>query len=338
MTTTQDCSIGVATESTFKTGVTPTRWVEFTDENLAWNKNVKQGKGLRVASRVARSARRVVPSASGGGDFTVEATSKGLGLLWQYIMGANTYTLVSGSTYQGVYTLGDAVTPFTLQKGVPHVNSDGTLTVDPQTFSGCTVTQAEIAFPNADIVTVKATVDAADLTTATSYTAPSYPSAPTLFHFANGTVSTGTLTAPTTTALASAVTAVADIRGGSVMVNHNPALDKGLNLGSAGRHGQPTVGLRQITGKLDVEYDSVAFRDAVLAETPMSLVLTWTGGALSTGVETLQVVLPEIKFNSEIPKTNGTDLIVQSMDFECLDNLTAAQPIWIVTRSSDTAI
>jgi hypothetical protein len=56
---TQDCSVGFVAETTYKTGVTVSRWVEYLDESLDWNKNIKQGKGLRVGSRVARSARRV---------------------------------------------------------------------------------------------------------------------------------------------------------------------------------------------------------------------------------------------------------------------------------------
>ena len=38
---------------------------------LDFNKNIVQGKGLRVASRVARSGRRVITTSDGGGDFTV---------------------------------------------------------------------------------------------------------------------------------------------------------------------------------------------------------------------------------------------------------------------------
>jgi hypothetical protein len=78
---TQDCSVGVEQEATYKTGVTVTRWVEYVDEDLDWNKNPKVGKGLRVGGRVARSARRVVPTADGGGGVTYELTSKGLGKL-----------------------------------------------------------------------------------------------------------------------------------------------------------------------------------------------------------------------------------------------------------------
>ncbi|TCJ23021.1 phage tail tube protein [Nocardioides jejuensis] len=334
MAGTQDCSIGIAVESTYKTYVAPTRWYEFLDESLDWNKNVKQGQGIRVGSRVARSGRRVVPTADGGGDITLECCSKGMGLLWQAALGTGVSTLVSGTTYQQNFTLGDTPSSLTVQKGLVEVGG----TVDAYSFLGGMVSGFEFNFPNADIATLKLSVDAGDLTTAQAYAAPSYPSAPVnLFQFANATLFTGTLTAPTTTVLASAITPLANVRGGSVAVNHNIRSDR-FNATGTGRKDKPTKGLSEITGKLDVEYASTTFRDAVLNETPMNLLVTLTAGSLSTGVETLQVVIPEIKLDGELPKANGTDLIVQSVSFAGLDNLTAAQPIWVVQRTADNAL
>lgn len=333
MASTQDCSIGIGVESTYGTGVTPTRWFEYIDESLDFNKNIKQGAGLRVGARVDRSARRVVTTADAGGDFSAECTSKGMGLLWQACLGSGVSTLVSGSTFQQVFTLADAPSSLTVQKGLPQLGG----TVDAYTFLGCMVNGFELTFANDDILKLKATVDAKDITTGTAYTAPSYATTPNLFQFANATLQTGALTAPTATALAAGGTPVADVRGGSCAVAHNMKTDR-FNIGGAGRKAKPTVGKRGITGKLDIEYDSTTFRDAYLGDTPINLVLTYTAGALSTGVETLQLVIPEIKFDSELPKTNGTDLILQGMSFTGLDNLTAAQPIWVVVRTADSAL
>jgi len=333
MATFQDASVGFKAETTYKTGVTVDRWVEYVDESLDWKKNIKQGKGLRVGGRVARSARRVVPTAAGGGDFTMECTSKGMGTLWELCMGSGASTLVSTGVYQQVFTLGDTPKSATIQKGLAEVGG----TVDAYTFLGCMVESFEFDFTNDDIAMLKTTIVAADLTTATAYTSPSYVTSPNLFHFANGSISSGTLTAPTSTTLASGSTTIADVRGGSFTVNHN-LTDNRYNFGGSGRMSKPTVGLREISGKMDVEYDSTTFRDAVLNETPLCIILNYTAGALTTGNETLQIVLPEVKFDSELAKTNGTDLILQNMSFQVLDNLTAAQPIWIVTRTADTAL
>lgn len=330
----QDASIGIAVESTYKTGVTPTRWFEFTDESLNWEKNIKQGEGLRVGSYLPRSARRVVPSAAGGGDFTVEAISKGLGILWQACLGTSASNLVSGSTYQQVHTYG-ALSSYTIQKGIPEVGG----TVDPYTFLGCMVDSWELAFPNADLVTLKTSWDIGDLNTATGYTSPTaYPPATAaLFHHANLSIASGTLTAPTTTALASGTTTIADVRAGSIQGANNLAGDR-YNAGGAGRKSKPVATLRGLSGSLTVEYDATTWRDAVLNETPMNLILTWSGEALSSGNATLQAVIPEIKFDSPLSQANGTGLITTDLSFQGLDNLTASQPLWIVTRTSDSAV
>lgn len=335
MATFQDGSLTLVNESTYKTYVAPTAGYEITDHSLNWNKQVKQGQGLRVGGRVARSARRVVPAADGGGDFTIEATSKGMGKLWNAALGANTSTLVSGATYQQVFTLGDTPPSLTIQTGHPEVGG----TVDAVSWLGAMCASWEFDFTNADIAALKTTWDIGDITTAQSYVAPAgtYPSSPNLYHFLNGSISTGTLTAPTTTALASAVTATANIRSGTITCNNNLRGDR-YNFGGSGRKSKPTVGLREITGTLEIEYDSTTYRDLILSDGAMTLLVQFTGGALSTGNETLQIALAEIKLDGDFPKPNGTDLVVQSVKFTVLDNLTAAQPIWVVHRTAETAV
>jgi len=75
-----------------------------------------------------------------------------------------------------------------------------------------------------------------------------------------------------------------------------------------------------------------------LADTPMTLVATLEGGNLSAGKETLQVVLPEIKIDNELPKANGEKPVLQSINFTVLDNLGAVAPVTVIMRTSDTAL
>jgi hypothetical protein len=341
MTTSQDASIGISVaESPYGTATVTTRWYEYlAGENLLFNKAPKQGAGLRVGGRYPRDGRRTVPTADGGGTFPMECCSKGMGLLWQWAIGGGTSTLVSALTYQQNFIDSDNPISVTLQKGLPRLNqSDGTFTVDPYTFTGAMCTQWELDFANADIVKAKFTVDAKDVKTATAYAAPSYPAETVnLFSFAGGAVYTGAFTAPTTTALAIGGTALADVRGGTVVVNNNLNGNR-QNLGGAGRKSKPTAGLGAITGTLDVEYDSTVFRDAVVGDTAMSLVLTWTAGSLGVGLETLQLAIPNIRFDSPTPTDNGTDLIIQSMKFTGLDALVAPQSLYLSTRTGDSAL
>lgn len=332
----QDFSLALGIESVFKTGVAPTRAYEITDEGLDWNPNRKQGQGIRVGSRVARSNRRVTPTADGGGDFTIECASKGMGLLLQVAFGTATSTLVAGSTFQQVFTLGDTPSSLTIQKGV--VEDGGT--VDPITFLGCMVDAFEFNFPNADIATLKTTVDAADISTVQAFTPVTslYPTEPVnLFHFANASLSMGALTAPTATALGAGATPTANIRDASVVVGNNLTKNK-FNFGGGGRKAKQNRGIRTISGKFTMQYDATTYRDLFIADSPMNLVINYTAGSLSTGLETLQVIVPEIKFDGELPKANGTDLITVPMAFTGLDNQTAAQPIWAVLRTADTTL
>lgn len=327
MTTPQDCSVGLGVESVYGTAVARTRWFEFLDESFNFVKNVKQGVGLRVGSRVARSGSRVVASAEGSGDLTIEAVTKGLGLLWQLGLGSGTSTLVSAGRYQQVFTLGDAMPSATIQKGIPR--ADGT--VDAYTFTGCMVESLTIDCPNADNVKVKTSWNARDMTTATAYTAPSYATGPSVFTFAHGAVYSGALTAPTATTLGSAATPVASIRSGSITIKHNLKTDR-YNCGGGGRKEKPFAGVREISGSLVAEYADAAFRDAIVNDTSMTLVKTFT-----SGLDVLQIVIPDVRFDGDIVKAS-TDLAMQELKWTGLDGLTAAQPIWIVCRTADTAL
>ena len=327
MTTPQDCSVGLGVESVYGTAVARTRWFEFLDESFNFVKNVKQGVGLRVGSRVARSGLRVVASAEGSGDLTIEAVTKGLGLLWQLGLGSGTSTLVSAGRYQQVFTLGDAMPSATIQKGIPR--ADGT--VDAYTFTGCMVESLTIDCPNADNVKVKTSWNAKDMTTGAAYTAPSYATGPSVFTFAHGAVYSGALTAPTATALGSAATPVASIRSGSITIKHNLKTDR-YNCGGGGRKEKPFAGIREISGSMVAEYADAAFRDAIVNDTSMTLVKTFTAG-----LDVLQIVIPDVRFDGDIVKAS-TDLAMQELKWTGLDGLTAAQPIWIVCRTADTAL
>ena len=327
MTTPQDCSIGLGIESTYGTAVARTRWFEFLDESFNYVKNIKQGQGMRVGSRVARSGRRVVASAEGSGDLTVEAMTKGLGLLWWLGLGSGTSNNVSAGLYQQVVTLGDAMPSATIQKGIPR--ADGT--VDAYTFTGCMVESLTIDCPNADNVKVKTSWNAKDMTTATAYTAPSYATGPSVFTFAHGAVYSGALTAPTATALGSAATPVASIRSGSITIKHNLKTDR-YNCGGGGRKEKPFAGVREISGSMVAEYVDASFRDAIVNDTSMTIVKTFT-----SGTDVLQIIVPDVRFDGDVVKAS-TDLALQDIKWVGLDGLSAAQPIWIVCRTADTAI
>lgn len=334
-----DSSIGIAAESTYGTGVTVTKFPEFLSETFEWKPTFNQSVGFRAGSRVARDERRTLGKNYAEGDLEMEACAKGLGVFLNALLGSVTSTIIgAGPGYQQNHTLGaDPLNSYTIQKGIPLLGGGA---VQAHTFTGAVCTKGEIKCAEGGNVTLKTSWNAQAVSTATAYAAPSYVASNEVFNFTQGAVTLGgTVTMPTTTALATGGTAVTNIRDFSLAIDSK--LDvSGYTFGNGGKQGRKPVlgGLTDFKGKLTAEFDSVTLRDAFLNQTGLPLVLTFTSSTvLSAGVfPTLQIVLPRIKLNGDIP--NATmGVVKQSIDFDVLDNGTNP-PIYIVHRTADTAV
>lgn len=338
MTTPLDCSIGIKKESVYGTAVTVDRFLEFTDEGLEDKTEYGQGEGMRPGQRTVRLDRRVTSKIDAGGNVEVEAKTKGLGLLLEAALGAltNTETADSG-VYQQVHTLTAGALPsYTLQKGIP--DDAG---VETFTFPGCQAESIEFDFSNSEILKIALEFMGRETVRDVAYATPSYPTADALFTFVHGviTVSAGSLTVPTTTALASITGgSTATIRSGNVSVAQG--LDgEGWNMGGAGKRTRARkVGRATVTGSLEFEFADETTSDAYLDQDTLSLVLTFTHdstiGASSAPV--LQIVIPALRLEGAVPTANGGDVITVSADFTALDDGTN-EPIYVVYRTTDTA-
>lgn len=326
----QDWSVGIsAAESAYGTAVVVSRHLEFTDPKpFTPDLGIKQGAGIRVGSRLPRSARRVTTSKQAAGDIGVEVFGKGLGLVLAACMGGSASTMVSTGLYQQVFTLADVLPSHTIQFGIPRV--DGT--IDPITYKGCVVSGFEIGGAVGEIATLKTSWDAQNWDTSTAYVTPSYPTGGGLLTVSDATIYSGTVTAPTTTALASATSALAGVKDFKVTVSNKLVADR-FFVGAAGLKGKPLPGEREIKVEMNVEYGATALRDAFLGQTAMSLVIT-----LGTGADQWQIVLSELKLDGDLPEGGPDAPPQQAIKATVLDNLTATQPIWIVARTSDTAL
>lgn len=328
----QEVSIGVATEAAYKTNTTVTTFYEPTDESLDWMKTVAQGAGLRVGKIGDFADRRVVPGAQGAGDFTVECISKSMGKLYRAALGTGVSTLISGSNYMQNFTPGNTPASLSVQKAT--IEAGGT--VDPVTFLGCMVTDWELDIPNLGIPTFKTTLDIGDIATATAYATPTYPASATLFSWATAAFSTGTYTAATTTALATAATPMTNVRSLTLTGKNNMTVDR-FNGGGAGRKSIPIMGKREFNGTITLEYDSTTFRTSYLADSVITLIGQVTGATIGSAVETLQVNLPAIKLDKGLAQANGDGLVTVAHDFTVLDDRTNPM-VQIQSLTTDTTI
>lgn len=342
MTTQLDCSIGFKKEPAWGTGVTVDRFLEFTDESLDFNRKFYQGAGLRVGSRLARSGRRALVQDGAAGDIGLEVPTRGIGALLELLLGVGASTLVPTSTgaYQQVFTLikNDFLPSATIQKGIPRLGAN---LVDTYTINGAVASSFEFSMGNAEVLKLKTSWMGKELLTDVAYATPSYPAAAELFSFTGAQLTVGgTVVAPTATALATGGTPVGDVRDFSLSVDQK--LDSnGYNMGGAGKlTRRPAVGLAEVKGKVTAEYDATAFTAAVRDQTPINLVATFEGPtAIETGFKpALQIVAPDIRFEGELAKAGGGDVITQSMDFTVFDGLVAPHALYVVTRTADTAL
>lgn len=341
-----DFSLGIAKESVYGTPVAVTRFPE-SDAQLKYEISTVDGRGLRPSKGVKRLSRNSVTKYEGKGSISLDVGTRGFGFLLNALLGSVVNTQIAGTTpplYQQNHTLSttDPISTYTIQELLPTLGGDNTF---PHTFTGCAFESVEISAKEGAIVEAVFEVVTRALLTGETAAAPSYPTDDALFTFVHGAIKlgAGTVSLPTNTALANlaGVTNAVNVKDTTVRVKRN--LDgSGWNIGGAGlRSRRPVLGRPEITGAVTVEYTDNTLRDAYLAQTPLSLVLTFThdavistGGSQSTAA--LQITIPSLRLKGEVPGSNGGETITQSIDWEAFDNGTAAQPIVISYRTLDT--
>jgi hypothetical protein len=334
-----DISFGMKVEgsSTYGTGVTVDRFYPILpDPSFNYEHAVINTQALRVGGAgVPRAASRARTTSAGSGDAEFELATKGCGVLLGAVTGGTpSHTLVSGTTYQSNFTLGD-LSSYTIQQGLVFADASGTR--DPVTWLGAMCSGFEIDLPEGEIARLKTSWDLRDYVTNTAFATPSYATG-TPYHWGIAGVTVGgTVTVPTTTALATGGTGVSNVRSFNVRVDHGLSGARN-NIGAGGLKQKPYAGTRAITGTIVTEHDSATMRAAYKADTSLAIVLTMTSTeALSTGTATMQVVLPDCRLTGPMPTSAGGQVITTSWGFESLNDGTNA-PLYVVLRTADTAI
>ena len=311
-----DAAIGIKKQTVYDTAVTVDRHIEFTSESLQKNQQYLQSTAFRVGRVGPRLDHRLPARIDPSGDITGEVNVKDAPIFLEAAFGK----LATGGTGPAYYRLftcaaGDTPPSYTIQKSIPR--SDGSA-IDAHTFSGMICNQLQINAANDAILEFTTSWMGRDMVTNTAYVSPAYSAGATLFHFYRGSLLLGgTLTLPSTTALGSSTAQNGcNVRDCQITLNNN--LDtNGWNFGSDGKRCRPNVyGAREITGQMTVEYNATTLRDASLAGTPMALLLEFAGDTN----EKLQIALPAIALESNIPDANGGDVIVQQFNFSAYEN------------------
>lgn len=337
MATTLDRAVIIKKESTFGTYPTVDRALEYLDGDTSINAkpNIYVGQGLRAGALLPDGSRRVITKYNTEGSLGVECLAKGQGTLWEILMGSGASNLVSTGVYQQVFTMAAQIPPFSIQEQWFLVGTDlvDTFTAATYTTYGAMVTDWELSMTE-DVAVLKVNFAGRKTDTAQSAVAVTLPSTATQpLSRANLSFSTGTLTAATTTALASATTAVTGFDSIAVKVNNNLNLDRP---GSSGLRGKPVpAGPREIEVTISgLEHRDATFETARDAQTAVSFLTDYTGLALTSGTEHLQVAIADLRVDDLTKKVeNG----VPKLDLT-LKGQQATTPMQIIIRTADSAL
>jgi len=314
-----DAQIGFGAESTWSTGVTPTRFIEFNTENLKRDPTFLEPTGLRVGTKYKRASRVRVSRQSVSGDVEFEHATKGMGLLWKYALASSvsTPTVISGSAYKQIHTPGDfRGLGLTVQVGRPEPSTG---TVRPFTYAGCKVGGWEFSLKDNAIPTLKLSLDGRSESTATALATASYLTGATVFDFSQATLKLGgtATTASGETTIASGV-AVTTIITDFTLTGKAPMKVDRFGLGNAGLKGEQLENATPtITGKLSAEFNKTELYDVFVANATTALQLDLTGAVISGGNNfLLSFILPAIKLKAAPPNVDGPDVVGMSTDFE----------------------
>lgn len=304
--------LGMAAESTYGTFVTPNRWFEFVSESLALNIDRIESSGIRADARVMRSDDWTPGKSWVEGDIELELSTKNWAFLFGYVMGGTVATTGAGPythTYAGPGSL--AGKSLSVQIGRPSVDA----TVRPFSMAGVKFTSFELsAEVGTDPVQVTLGVVGKSETTATGLATPSYTSSNNIMAFTHGALSIAGSAA----------------KARSVSLNIEIPQDT-----ERFYVGQPTMSepiendLREITGEVELDFESLVQYTRFVDGTESSLVLSFTRG---TDVVSFTV---NARYDGSSPSVGDRGVLGLTVPFKAVASTTDASALTVAVTSSE---
>jgi len=316
--------LGVAPEVTYGTIVTPTRFFEIPEggESIKLDADRLESAGLKVGRRVQNSGRVVINVKGAGGDINFDVLSKDFGFWLKYCLGKVVTTQPAAGPAPTVYdhtgTIDDlsAAGSFTLQIGRPDVGG----TVRAFTYAGCMITSWGLSVGVDGLLTLKISVDCQREDLATGLAVASYTAGSEVLSYVGGLV----------TLAGSAF----DVKELSLEGSNPLAVDRRFIRQNTLKKQPIENGLREYSGSLGAEFESLTAYNRFVAGTTAALELLFEGSIIETTYKhTLKVTIPIVRFDGETPNVAGKEILDQPLPFKVLDDGTA-EPITILYRTT----
>lgn len=314
---------GCAEESTYGTGVTPTRFLEFNSEKMQVEVQTPESMGLRVTQRALRTDRFTRYISGGSGTVEFDVMNKGFGLIFKHCLGSNNITTVGTLPRLHTCNLADhgALNGLTVQIGKP----DNTGTVRPWNFLGSKVTEWELTQELDDFLKLALTLDARSLDKASpALASASYATSASPYDSTQCVIQIAGSTVP--------------VRKFSLKQNNAVKTDRRFIQGSGLKSNPIPNDFVEITGEVEFEYTSNTAHDRITSGTTAALTATWTGALIEVSHNfSITISLPAVRFEGDDPQVDGPDVVTQSYKFKALDDGSGAtSPISLVYKTTDT--
>jgi len=293
--------IGVGAQSAFGTKVTPTHYLEFTDEAVIKEIEEVISNGIRGTAGVRR---RMLGAIKVGGTIDFEVFPEGaVGLILKHAFGslATSQPDVSNdpSVYQHIFTLADALPEHGLTFSV-----DRDIAV--RDYYGCKIGTLELTAAVNAILMAKATLIGRDESLGSTFT-PSWPTQNPLI-FTQGVFKVDTV-----------ATEVANF---VLTINNNLREDRYGIVGSGQRQQVERLGKREVIGSFNRPFENNAIYDDFVAGTPGALELTFEGAVIAGGSGsykyTVKIEVPISYYNSFTPGTGGPEMADHTIPFRAI--------------------
>lgn len=338
-----DSQFGFAAESPVGTLTTPTRFMEYDNENFLFVPTWVENEGLKGGTPYKRASRVGVTRKSVTGQLVVKVGTKQFGLLWKHCIGSTaTATQIAATTaYKQIHTyVGRVGLTFTVQIARPE---PGTGTIQPHTFTGCKVTAWELQVPDNGPALLTVTFDGFTETTATALATATYASAQQIFEGVHCTTFTlgGTVTTTTGVTSIAGGTPLATVAPSFTIKSESPmATDRYPLLGGGVKKEQLENAYPLITGTISAEYALTEIYQVFINNTTTAMEFNLTqGDAGGSNPFKLGILLPAVKFKNVTPSVNGPGLVQAPVTFEAYDDGSGSNPpIQLTIVSTDTVI
>lgn len=310
-----NCWLGFAEESTYGTPVSPTKFIEITEDNI-------QGKQSLISIPTLRSpsqAQRTLSKKSVEGSFKCSLGYSGFERLIKHALGTNNTTGPASSIYTHTCSLSTALpTGLTL-----HVNRDAAAVGAGSAFQyeGCQITKMTLRSSPETILEGEFEIVGENWTNENVAT-PTFPTMEPIdwTHLITCTFSGTTVNAKEI----------------EYTIENNLATDR-YKLGQRTRIGLGRNGPRKITMKVVCEFESLSQYQWFLNQTDRSAVVTFSNGQAGAAARVFSINATG-NFQGDDPSVSDSGPIMFTMNFEAFDLTSSNTESSIVIQNATSTI